>query len=247
MGDADHHGGGHGMHMMHMMRRLLRDGSGASLIEFALALPVVFYMGGAGIEYTNMARVQMQISQITLDLADNASRVGLASNLAATQIRETDMNDVLAGARLQGNGLGLTTNGRVTISSLEMVQQSYDTVPVQRIHWQRCIGLKSGSGYASSYGTTSATAGTDATVANAGTTMATGMGDTGYKVNAPTGAGVMFVEVNYTYQPFFGTMFVANKLMHYSASFVVRDLRDYSQIYNPSPAATRMTCDKYTS
>ncbi|WP_292923745.1 TadE/TadG family type IV pilus assembly protein [Novosphingobium sp. SCN 63-17] len=42
MGDADHHGGGHGMHMITMMRRLLRDGSGASLIEFALALPVVF-------------------------------------------------------------------------------------------------------------------------------------------------------------------------------------------------------------
>ncbi|NOW48340.1 hypothetical protein FHW96_004528 [Novosphingobium sp. SG751A] len=244
MGDPDHGGGGNSMHMM---RRLIRDSSGASLIEFALALPIVFYMGGAGIEYTNMARVQMQISQITLDLADNASRVGLASNLAATQIRETDMNDVLAGARLQGNGLGLTTNGRVIISSLEMVQQSYDTVPVQRIHWQRCIGMKSGSSFDSSYGTTTPTAGTDATPANAGATAATGMGDTGYKVSAPSGAGVMFVEVNYTYQPFFGTMFVPNRQIHYSASFVVRDLRDYAQIYNPSPAATRMTCDKYTS
>lgn len=233
--------------MRPLLRRLARDSSGASLIEFALALPIVFYMGGAGIEYTNMARVHLQISQIALDLADNASRVGLSSNLAATQIRETDMNDVLAGARLQGNGLGLTTNGRITISSLEMVQQSYDTVPVQRIHWQRCVGLKSGTGFASSYGTTSTTAGTDATLANAGTTMSTGMGDTGYKVSAPTGAGVMFVEVNYTYQPFFGTMFVTNKVMHYTASFVVRDLRDYAQIYNPSPAATRMTCDKYTS
>lgn len=233
--------------MRPLLRRLAPDSSGASLIEFALALPIVFYMGGAGIEYTNMARVHLQISQIALDLADNASRVGLSSNLAATQIRETDMNDVLAGARLQGNGLGLTTNGRITISSLEMVQQSYDTVPVQRIHWQRCVGLKSGTGFASSYGTTSTTAGTDATLANAGTTMSTGMGDTGYKVSAPTGAGVMFVEVNYTYQPFFGTMFVTNKVMHYTASFVVRDLRDYAQIYNPSPAATRMTCDRFTS
>ncbi|WDF72638.1 TadE/TadG family type IV pilus assembly protein [Novosphingobium sp. KACC 22771] len=233
--------------MRPLLRRIARDSSGASLIEFALALPIVFYMGGAGIEYTNMARVHLQISQIALDLADNASRVGLSSNLAATQIRETDMNDVLAGARLQGNGLGLTTNGRITISSLEMVMQSYDTVPVQRIHWQRCVGLKSGTGFASSYGTTSTTAGTDATLANAGTTMSTGMGDTGYKVSAPTGAGVMFVEVNYTYQPFFGTMFVTNKVMHYTASFVVRDLRDYAQIYNPSPAATRMTCDRFTS
>lgn len=233
--------------MIGPIRHLGRDRSGASLIEFALMLPMVFYLGGAGIEYTNMARVHLQISQITLNLADNASRVGLASNLAATQIRETDMNDVLAGARLQGAGLSLTTNGRVIISSLEFVQQSYDSAPVQRIHWQRCVGLKSGTGYDSSYGTTTATAGTDATLANAGATATGGMGDTGYKVSAPSGAGVVFVEVNYTYRPFFGTMFVANKLMHYTASFVVRDLRDYAQIYNPSPAATRMTCDKYTS
>lgn len=236
-----------GVHMMRRLRHLGRDASGASLIEFALMLPIVFYMGGAGIEYTNLARVHLQISQIALNLADNASRVGLSSNLAATQLRETDINDVLAGARLQGQGLGITTNGRVILSSLEYVQQSYDSAPVQRIHWQRCVGLKSGSGYDSSYGTTSATAGTDATIANAGTTMATGMGDAGYKVNAPSGAGVMFIEVNYNYQPFFGTMFVGNRLMHYTASFVVRDLRDYAQIYNPSPAATRMTCDKYTA
>jgi Flp pilus assembly protein TadG len=238
---------GDGLHMKRVLRRLIGDTGGASLIEFALMLPIVFYLGGAGIEYTNLARVHMQISQITLNLADNASRVGLSSNLAATQIRESDMVDVLAGARLQGAGLGLTTNGRVIVSSLEYVQQSYDSAPVQRIHWQRCVGLKSGSGFDSSYGTTSSTAGTDATLANAGTTMSTGMGDTGYKVSAPSGGGVVFVEVNYNYQPFFGTMFVGNKLMHYTASFVVRDLRDYAQIYNPSPVAVRMSCEKYSS
>jgi len=247
MGDADDSDPRHGLHMIARLRHLARDNSAASLIEFALILPIAFFLGGAGIEYTNMARVHLQISQITLNLADNASRVGLTSNLAATQIRETDMNDVLAGARLQGAGLGLTTNGRVIISSLEYVQQAYDSAPVQRIHWQRCVGLKGGSGFDSSYGTTSATAGTDATVGNAGATMAAGMGDTGYKVSAPSGGGVVFVEVNYNYQPFFGTMFVANKLLHYTASFVVRDLRDYAQIYNPSPPATRMTCDKYPS
>jgi Flp pilus assembly protein TadG len=235
------------MHMMGLWRHLARDTSAASLIEFALSLPIAFFLGGAGIEYTNLARVHLQISQIALNLADNASRVGLASNLAATQIRESDIIDVLAGARLMGQGLGLTTNGRVIISSLENVQQTYDTATVQRIHWQRCVGLKNGTSFDSAYGTTTTTAGTDATLGNAGTTMTAGMGDTGYKVSAPSGGGVMFVEVNYNYQPFFGTMFVTNKLMHYTASFVVRDLRDYSQIYNPSPAATRMTCDRYTT
>jgi hypothetical protein len=167
--------------------------------------------------------------------------------LAATQLRETDINEVFAGVRLQGNGVQLTTHGRVTLSSLENIRQTYDNTAVQRIHWQRCIGLKSGAGYDSNYGTTTTTAGTDATLANAGVTASTGMGDNGYKVNAPASSGVMFVEVNYQYQPMFTTMFVTNRLIHYTASFVVRDRRDYSQLYNPSPAATRMTCNLYTS
>jgi hypothetical protein len=57
-------------------------------------------------------------------------------------------------------------------------------VPVQRIHWQRCLGKRSGTGYDSSYGTTTTTAGTTATLANAGTVSA-GMGDAGLMVSAP--------------------------------------------------------------
>ncbi len=228
-------------------RRLRAARGGTATIEFALVSPLVLYLGGAGIEYANYGLAQLRVSQIAMALADNASRVGLASTLTSVQLRETDVNDILTGARMQGAGIRLTTNGRIIISSLEYVQQSYDSSPVQRIHWQRCIGLKSGTNFDSSYGTTTATAGTDATVTNAGTAASTGMGDTGYKVSAPSGSGVMFVEVNYNYQPFFGSMFVSNKFMHYTASFVVRDLRDYAQIYNPSPAVTRMTCDRYTS
>jgi hypothetical protein len=234
-------------HDMRLIQNLWRDRRGASLIEFSLSLPLVFFLGSAGIEYANYARVELQVSQLALNPADNASRVGLSSALAATQIREVDMNDVLTGARLQGSGLGLSTHGRVIISSLENVQQSYDTGVVQRIHWQRCIGLKSGAGYDSSYGTTSTTAGTDATAANAGTAMPNGMGDAGYKVNAPSGVGAIFVELNYEYQPLFGTIYIKNRLIHTTASFVVRDLRDYTQIYNPNPAATRMTCNLYSS
>lgn len=72
------------------------------------------------------------------------------------------------------------------------------------------------------------------------------MGDTGYLVNAPSGYGVMFVEVNYAYQGLFGTMYIPATRIHYLASYVVRDRRDYSQIYNPSPTATRSTCNLYT-
>ena len=73
------------------------------------------------------------------------------------------------------------------------------------------------------------------------------MGDTGYKVNAPAGSGLIFVEINYDYQPLFGSMFMSSRKIHHVASLIVRDKRDFAQLYNPSPAATRMTCDKYTA
>lgn len=225
----------------------LHDRSGLALIEFALATPLVLAVGGYGVELSNLALTHLRVSQIALNLADDASRVGVTSTLATTQLREADVNDVFEAARLEGAGIGLTSHGRVTLSSLENVQQSYDSTYVQRIHWQRCVGKMSGTGYDSSYGTAPTTAGTAATSAYAGTTMASGMGDTGYKVSAPQGSGVMFVEINYKYQNLFGTLFVGSTTIHYIASFIVRDKRDYSQIYNPSPTATRSTCDLYTS
>ncbi|NWO96523.1 hypothetical protein, partial [Escherichia coli] len=80
-------------------------------------------------------------------LADNASRVGLFSGQTTIQLREADINDVLQQTRLHGSAIDLTTKGRVTLSSLENVKQSYDTAATQRIHWQRCIGTLSGTSY----------------------------------------------------------------------------------------------------
>ncbi|WP_068081476.1 TadE/TadG family type IV pilus assembly protein [Novosphingobium rosa] len=229
-----------------LFKRLLRDEAAASVIEFALMLPLLMYLGGGGIEYANYGLAQLRVSQTAMTLADNASRVGLSSTLATTQIRETDINDIFAGVRLQSNGLKLTTYGRITLSSLEYTLQSYDVVPVQRIHWQRCLGKRSGANYDSSYGTTSVTAGTSVSLANAGT-VSTGMGDATPPVTAPLGYGVMFVEINYDYQPLFGTLYAPPMRIHYIASYIVRDTRDYSMIYNPSPSVTPSTCNLYTT
>jgi Flp pilus assembly protein TadG len=230
-----------------LVDRLRRDIRGLALLEFALAMPLVLAMGGYGIEISNLALSNLRVSQYALELADNASRVGIQSNLSVEQLRETDINDILQATRLQGAGLQLTTYGRVTLSSLENVQQSYDSAPVQRIHWQRCIGVMSGVGYDSTYGTASTTAGSDAMLANAGTPTPAGMGDAGSQVMAPAGAGVIFVEINYKYQPFFGSLFVNPARIHYIASFIVRDKRDFSQIFNPAPAATASTCNLHAA
>lgn len=236
---------------MQSLTRLFRDTSGLALIEFAWTMPIVLACGSYGVECANLALMNLRVSQIALNLADNASRVGVNSTLSVQQLRELDVNDVLQAARLQGNSIGLTTRGRIVLSSLENVQQSYDTAPVQRIHWQRCLGLKSGTGYNSSYGapTPVTTAGIDNTQANAGLAKPAGMGDAGKEVSAPNGAGVMFVEINYDTKPLFGSMFIGSKRLHYVASFIVRDRRDFSQLFNPvtNPVTPRSTCDKYTS
>lgn len=232
--------------LVHAARRLWRDTRAVSVLEFALGAPVLIALGGYGIEISNLAITNMRVSQYALQLADNASRIGVSSGLASYQLREGDINDVMQGLRLFSAGTHLTQYGRVTLSSLENVQQSYDDDNVQRIHWQRCIGLKSGPGFDSSYGTTTTTAGSDDTAANEGTDMPDGMGDEGEKVSAPENTGVIYVEVNYQYQPLFGTLFVKPTKLHYVASVIVRDKRDFSQIYNPSPSSTPSTCDKYT-
>jgi Flp pilus assembly protein TadG len=228
-----------------LLRRLAPATSGVAMLEFALALPVVLVLGCYGVETANLAITNLRVSQLASNLADNGSRLGLMSSTGSVvQLRELDINNALQATRLQGSALDIGTNGRVIMSSLEYIQQSYDTAPVMRIHWQRCFGLKKGTGYDSSYGTTSATAGTDATKGNAGTTV-TGMGDPA--VTAPSGSGLIFVEVNYDYQRLFGSTFMGPAKLRYVASFIVRDRRDFAQLYNPSPAATRSTCDKYTT
>ncbi|HEU0044980.1 hypothetical protein [Sphingomonas sp.] len=232
-------------------RRLKQDHSGLALMEFAFTLPIMLGLGGYGIEVSNLALVNLKLSQVALALADNASRVGATSTLSTQQLREVDINDVLQAVRVQGEGIELTTRGRITLSSLERVRQSYDAASpaalVQRIHWQRCIGLKSGTGYDSTYGTASANAGSTAAESNKGTDLAAGMGPTGSKVNAPDNSGVMFVEINYLTKPLFGTLLMEPARVHYIASFIVRDNRDFSRIFNPSPAATGSKCNAYAA
>lgn len=241
-------------HMTMLLRRLNRDRRGVSLVEFAFAFPLIFTVGGFGIELSYYALCQLKVSQYALNLADNASRVGVVASNGVSQLRETDINDVLQATRLQGEAIGLTQNGRITLSSLERVSQSYDTTTTQRIHWQRCIGLKKGTGYDSSYGVAKITAGADApdtwkAAADdqyAGYATTTGMGDAGAAVTAPDDSGVMFVEINYDYQPLLGSLFMGPTKIRYVGSFIVRDNRDYSQITNPAPKATASTCNLYT-
>ncbi|MEP6868858.1 MAG: TadE family protein [Novosphingobium sp.] len=195
------------------LRRLRRARSGVAAVEFAMVMPVVLGMGMFGTETAWLVLATMQVGEVAVQVADNASRIGDTSTLQNRRIYEADINDVLLGADLNGGSmLHLLQHGRVIISSVEVVS---GTTSTQYIHWQRCKGVKS---YVSGYGL-------------AGATGLAGIGPAGHQVSAMPGEAVIFVEVAYDYQPLISASFIPDRTIKTIASFNVRDSRDLTQIY----------------
>lgn len=215
-----------------LLRRLVQTRSGAALTEFALAAPVLMTAGLWGVETANQAIVQMRVNQIAVLIADNAARVGENSLLGKAEIYESDINDVLYGAHLQGgDAFDFYGRGRVILSSLEVVP---DTEDQQYVHWQRCMGELH---HLSSYG--HAGDGLDGSLA--------GMGPVGEEIVAFDDEAVMFVEVAYVYQPLIASAFTSAGTLTATAAFNVRENRDLTGIHqrddaDPDPIAS---CDKF--
>lgn len=218
-----------------MLHRLWCDTRATAMLEFALAAPFLLSVGLAGAEATNRAIVQMRVNQIAVLVADNASRVGENSLLGEVELYESDINDIFLGVDIQGGGfLELMENGRVILSSLEVVPDSEDD---QYIHWQRCKGKLV---HASSYGAEG----------DGSATGIAGMGPAGAEVYAFKGEAVMFVEVAYTYQPIIANLFASDEPIIAIASFNVRNNRDLSGIkqrneYDPDPVSDCATFDDF--
>jgi Flp pilus assembly protein TadG len=192
--------------------RLGRDRSGNSLIEFAYALPILLTLGMYGTELANMKVTDMQVSNMAMALADNASRLGQTDNSAvAPTITNAMIDSVLAGAIKQGESINFSANGRIILSSFEK-----DPVTNRQFfHWQRCRGSLAQTG---AYGTE------DSGLSG---TAITGIGKSGQVKATSTTTGVMFVEAYYSYKPLFGNMFVKNVKFAQEAAFIVRDDRSY--------------------
>ena len=208
------------MSLLRQFRRLLRNKSGVAAVEFAMGAPLLLTAGLWGSETANYALVNMKIGQLAVHIADNGSRIGDTSMLQNRKIYESDLNDLIYGAQIQGGpAIGLYDNGRVIISSLE-VRESGSGDEEQYIHWQRCRGAKN---VASSFG-------------DEGDVLANGIGRDGTEVLAQSGDAVIFVEINYTYQPLISANFLGSLDIISTASFTVRDDRDLSQIYQRDTA-----------
>lgn len=206
--------------------RLARESKATVIIEMAFAVPFIVLVGFAGLEIANLTLVNTRISQIGLSAADNASRIAYGSNLSQPQVRELDINEVFTGVEEQADGLDFEANGRIILSSLERNDDGG-----QWIHWQRCHGDLDVD---STYGTE----GTGETGTSFG-----GMGPSGREVTAASGTAVMFVEIVYDYQPLLFGSWLGERRISSTAAFNIRESRDLSQVYNPSPAASVASCD----
>ncbi|UIP05729.1 hypothetical protein LY632_08395 [Erythrobacter sp. SDW2] len=204
----------------HFAKDVMAATSGVAMTEFALAAPLLMVAGLYGAETTWLSIVHMRVNQMALRIADDASRVGEISALETRKIYESDVNDLLYGSHLETDSLEFYANGRVIISSLEVVPES--DPEQQYIHWQRCKGRLN---WASTYG-----------VEGDGLSGSfEGMGPVGSKVTAEPEDAIMFVEVAYNYQPLFGDMFVSDRLITAHAAFNVRDNRDLAELYQRDP------------
>ena len=214
---------------MQLARKLKSSTSGVAMVEFAFSAPIVIALGMLGAETANFAITHMQISQLAMQVADNASRVGDDEVLAARRVFEADINDTLVGGERLGETIDIYENGRVIISSL----QQNDTGG-QEIRWQRCRGAKN---HVSSYGVEGD---------GASDNSFPGMGEAANRITASPGSAVMFVEVAFTYDPLTPFEFFGDTEINYTAAFNIRDDRDLDQIHPGTPAQPQALCNVFS-
>ncbi len=212
------------------LRGLGRDTSAVAMVEFAFSAPIVLGLGLLGTETAYFTITHMQVSQVAMQVADNASRVGENDILVSRKVYENDVNSTFVGAEKLGDNYAIFDQGRIILSSL---QQNADGG--QWIAWQRCRGLKN---HASSYGSEGD--------GSSGTSFP-GMGEASNRITASPGTAVMFVEVSYTYEPITPFDFYGDTQIEYTAAFNVRDSRDLTRLYQTTPASPVASCGTFSA
>lgn len=229
--------------MRRLARRLAAASEGVALTEFALSLPLVLLAGLGGMEVSNYVQANLRIAQIAQTVADNAGRYRQA-------LDEGDVNEIMVGAKLMGQKIGLAANGRIILTDLEQrtntdgaggkgaTSAANPSGFRQWIRWQRCAGALN---RASSFGVPRNSAGGAVTdigatplpdhgAAQEGSTI-DGMGPAGKQIAAAGGTAVMVVEIVYVYQPIVPFYSFGASEMRAVEAFAIRQRSDFS-IYN---------------
>jgi hypothetical protein len=203
--------------MFVMLRLLARSTSvfgnrqGLALPEFAIVLPVLTVLIFYGSELANYALTRQRVSQLALQVADNASRIGVQEVLRNRPITEQQINDLFVGAALQGGSVDVKNNGRIILSGLTV-----NSSGGQWIQWQRCSGSMPFSSHYGSQGD------------GASGSSLKGMGPGTTKITASKTGPVVFAEVAVKYTPIISTSWAPSSNISEIASFAVRDDRDTS-------------------
>lgn len=197
------------MRLRRLARAIATDTSGLALIEFAFVLPVLTLLILYGVETANYMMAQQRVSQLALQVADNASRIGTQSVLRNRPITEAQINDLLVGAQLQAGSLDLAHKGRVILSGVTV-----NSSGGQWLQWQRCTGAPT---FPSHYG-----------AQNDGEngTSYPGIGPANARVLATTTAPVVFAEVAVDYTPVISRSWAPGTRFTEIAALAVRDDRD---------------------
>ena len=203
------------------LRTLAGATSGLALTEFALVMPLMCLAGLGGLELTNLTLAYLRVNDIAMKVADNAARVRIS-------IDESDVNQIMIGAKEMGKSIDFGANGRVILSSIEPVINN--GTQNQYLRWQRCYG-------ASAANSTHGAQGDGLT----GNLQPTGYGITGAaKIAASTGNSTMLAEVSYTYQPLVSPNWFGPIVINVQQSMPVRQ-RDDTVIKNGGSLATTAT------
>lgn len=212
------------------LRELRESSSGVAFVEFAFTLPIILALGMLGGETANYTITHMQVSQLAMQVSDNASRVGELDVLVDRRVFEDDVNEVFVGAEKLGDKIDIFENGRIILSSLELNEDGG-----QWIHWQRCRGAKD---FTSSYGVEGD--------GESGTGFQ-GMGEPGQIITASEDTAVMFVEISYDYQSLTPFDFLDGKNIHYTAAFNVRDVRNLEQLFPSQSGQNPSSCSVFSA
>jgi hypothetical protein len=184
--------------------RLRSCESGLAFVEFALSLPVLVTLSLVGLETANLAMAHLRVSNIAMIAADNAARV-------RDSIDESNVIELLLGAKMTGDSIRFRQNGRIILSSIEPNTAGTGGASTgQWIRWQRCDGAKN---VASSYGPQ----GTGQT-----NSSLQAVGPAGNQISAASGTAVMLVEVVYDYQPLVSSSIFGARQIRYESAFNVR-------------------------
>lgn len=197
----------------------LRETRAVAVVELAVSLPIILFMGLAGFELSNYVITSMRVDQIASDVADRASRATADRGLPSAIIFESDINKVLDAGIQSGESFNLRSHGRIVLTSLQKEAN------MNWYNWQRCSGNKS---VASEYGPEGSP---DHSVPP--------MGSGAKKIEAIQDVPVMFVEVYFDYQPIVFPAFIGTRTMKSDAAFLVRDERSAAYPQNPNGAPVR--------